>query len=236
MRLLRVGLIASAFVFSIISGTGHAADPCTVPPALVPKAAAPERLSGKLATNRPALIVVLGSSSTAGHAASTPEHTIPNQLKRRLGHGAVEVLNKGVNGQLAGDMVNRLHRDAIALNPDLVIWQTGTNDALKRIDLDVFKDQIQRGLKALADAGIDVILIDPQFFPGIRDVPAFETYVTAMHDLAASGRVALLPRYAIMRHWAMAEAGPDMLAGDRFHMNDLGYACIAELLADLIRR
>lgn len=185
-------------------------------------------------------IVTLGSSSTAGFGASSPDKTYPEQLaemlQARLPDVAVEVINSGINGQLAAEMADRLYRDAIALEADLVIWQTGTNDALSRVDLDEFRDHLERGAEWLAEAGIDLIFIDPQYYPNARNQKAYERFVEVMAEVAATRGIALFPRYAIMRHWAFTRPEPAVLAGDRFHMNDLGYTCLADLLSGAILR
>ena len=43
----------------------------------------------------------------------------------------ITVLNRGVNGEEAADMLARLDTDVIAEKPDLVLWQVGTNSVLR---------------------------------------------------------------------------------------------------------
>ena len=38
-------------------------------------------------------------------------------------------------------MMKRIDQDALAPRPDLVIWQTGSNDPLRGVPLDRFKDE-----------------------------------------------------------------------------------------------
>ena len=196
------------------------------------------RTAARVAADGGLRIVTLGSSSTAGVGASSPDmnypHLLGGELTQRLPGIAIEVINHGVNGQLAADMVERLYRDAIALDADLVIWQTGTNDALSRVDLDSFREQLERGAQWLGEAGIDLVLVDPQFFPGVRNQASYERYVTVMQEVADNHGVLLFPRYAIMRHWAISQPAEAVLSEDRFHMNDRGYVCMAESLASTI--
>lgn len=198
------------------------------------------RSARRLAQDNSLRVVTLGSSSTAGYGASSPDRTYPHLLQERLSRllpsTTIEVINRGINGQLSADMVERLNRDAIELDADLVIWQTGTNDALSRVDLDEFGEQLERGVQWLAEAGIDLILVDPQFYPGVRHLTNYERYIAVMQDVADRHAALLFPRYAIMRHWALDTPSPALLAADGFHMNDAGYACLANLLADTIVR
>ena len=44
-------------------------------------------------------------------------------------------------------------------------------------------------------------------------------------------KLPLMRRYAIMRYWDALPQQVPMLSADGFHMNDLGYLCMAETLA-----
>ncbi len=83
----------------------------------------------------PIKIVALGSSSTYGAGASTSAAAYPSRLAEELaqrfpGH-EITVLNRGVNGEEITDMLARLDTAVIAEQPDLVLWQVGTNSVLR---------------------------------------------------------------------------------------------------------
>src|SRR5580704_10922939 len=98
------------------------------------------RLSRRLAAGQPIKIVALGSSSTAGAGASGPSASYPGRLEFELSRHFfwkdVTVLNRGVNGEEAPDMLARLDTSVIAEEPDLVLWQLGTNWVLRDRPLD----------------------------------------------------------------------------------------------------
>ena len=196
--------------------------------------------TARLADGGPVRVVTLGSSSTAGSGASSVDHSYPARLGDHLSQAfpasRVEVINSGVNGQNTEEMVARLFHDAIEENADLVIWQTGTNDAVSRIDPEKFREHLERGIAWVREAGIDLILMDPQFYPGLRSQAVYERYVDVMRETAARFAVPLFPRYELMRHWATLSPPPTVLADDRFHLNDDGYACLAEQVATMIVR
>ena len=87
-----------------------------------------------LAAGKPLKIVALGSSSTYGAGASTSAASYPSrladELARRFPGHEITVLNRGVNGNEAADMLARLDTAVIAEKPDLVLWQVGTNSVL----------------------------------------------------------------------------------------------------------
>lgn len=213
------------------AGAAFACPPDARPaPALATDLRAASRAQG-----RPLAILAIGSSSTAGVGASLG---FPARLARRLveawGQGSVEVVNAGVSGESSPSTLKRLeafmaHKPA----PDLVIWQVGTNDVIFGNSPAGLGASVGRGLDAIAAAGARVIVIDQQYFPGIMDVPKYETFVAAVRDAAAARRAPLLPRYAMMKQWAARdpEGFRGLFSWDRFHMNDAGYACLADLLA-----
>ena len=70
------------------------------------------RMARRIAAGRPARIVAIGSSSTAGAGASSPEASYPSRLEAELNRHfpgeEFSVLNRGVNGEEARDMLARL--------------------------------------------------------------------------------------------------------------------------------
>src|ERR1035438_4171800 len=121
-----------------------------------------DRTKRRLAAGLPLTIVAIGSSSTAGAGASSPDHSYPSQLAVEFqqlfpGH-PITVLNRGVNGEEASDMLARLDRTVLAEKPDLVLWQVGTNAALRDSALPPVGGAVHEGLARLKASGADVVL------------------------------------------------------------------------------
>ena len=93
------------------------------------------RTARLLAAGQPLKIVALGSSSTSGAGASTSAASYPSrlavELERHFPDTRSRVLNRGVNGDEAADMLARFDTAVIAEKPDLVLWQVGTNSVLR---------------------------------------------------------------------------------------------------------
>jgi lysophospholipase L1-like esterase len=214
---------------------------CATPSRVARLDGLPHRALMRLRNEESLRIVAIGSSSTEGIGASRPEFSYPHQLQvelsRRFPMSTIRVLNKGVGGELASHISARLQRDAIDHRPDLVIWQTGTNDALRGVTADAFLEVLRDGVARLHAAGIDVMVVTPQYTPRIAaagKVPYPELFANLSHDLG----VAVFDRLKVMHAWV--ENGrfsfETMLSGDRFHMNDRSYTCLAQVLADAIER
>jgi acyl-CoA thioesterase I len=191
----------------------------------------------------PALrILAIGSSSTAGAGASTPQHTYPalleNELEERFPERIVKVDNLGINGEVASSTIARMRTEVAARDPDLVIWQLGTNDALTGVKSEIFRNQVLETLAWLQQRDVDVILMNPQLFPKIEKNQTYADFVDSLAALALEHDVPVLNRFAAMQYWNTLppDVRQHMLWRDEFHMNDQGYACVAEMLAESIHR
>lgn len=222
-------------------GPARAVDPCAVEDDLLLHSAHQlTRVARLVAAGTPIRIVALGSSSTEGVGASTADRTYPAQLERRLQamlpRNAVSVLNKGVGGQDAHDMLARLQADVLDQRPDLVIWQSGTNSAIREQDVGPFVEDLFIGIRRMQAAGIDVLLMGPQKSPRVDRAQQRAVYAVHLHAVAETARVPYLARYEIMGGWVAANQMTmgEMIDPDGLHMTDLSYGCLADAAARMI--
>jgi len=61
-----------------------------------------------------------------------------------------------------------MKREVEAAKPDLVVWQVGTNDALRHVAMEGFKSCLKNTLAWLKEQKIDVILVNPQYGDTLR--------------------------------------------------------------------
>jgi len=194
----------------------------------------------RLLAGQPVKIIAVGSSSTAGAGATSQAATYPSrlaaELQRRFPRHGITVLNRGINGEVAADMVARFERSVIAEHPDLVLWQVGTNAVLRNRPLKWASLLIREGLAKLKATGADVVLIDPQFAPKVLKKGNVEGMVALIARVAEEADVDLFHRFALMRRWREAENMPfsAFLSKDLLHMNDWSYHCVAKYLASAI--
>lgn len=185
----------------------------------------------------PLRILAIGSSSTEGIGASGKDKTYPARLSTLLREGlagrAIEMVNAGIGGETAPQTLLRLKAALVDGRYDLVIWQVGTNDALTGGDLGTFRQLVTDGIAAAKQAQTRLVILDPQFYPGIKETARYRSYVDAIADVARAQAVPVLSRYQAMLGWYQRDAAGFMeaLAGDRFHMSDAGYACLAQDIA-----
>jgi lysophospholipase L1-like esterase len=221
-------------------GARPAGIPCAAPADLSRIATPLPRTAKRLAAGEPVTIVALGSSSTAGAGATSPAASYPNRLAVELStllpRQKITVINRGVNGEDAAEMLARFEQSVIAEKPDLVLWQVGTNSILRDQPLEPAGSLIHQGLVRLKAIGADVVLIDPQFAPKVLAKADVGELVDLLAATAKKDNVSLFRRFAVMRHWRQEAKIPfeSFLSPDELHMNDWSYACIAKIMAGSI--
>lgn len=194
-----------------------------------------------IAARAPLRIIAFGSSSTQGVGASSPAASYPAQLQVALaamlpGHETVTVLNRGIGGEDADDMAVRLPR-VIAEHPDLIIWQTGSNDPLRNVPLDRFVQDTIAGIQQIRAAHIDVMLMGPQLCRRLDGKASTVLYRNALIAIGAGMDVPVIRRHAMMQAWldqhVLTET--ELLSPDGLHMADKGYAKLAQTVgADIV--
>ncbi|MCA1363734.1 SGNH/GDSL hydrolase family protein [Bradyrhizobium sp. IC3069] len=201
-------------------------------------------VASKLAAGQPVVIVAFGSSSTQGFGASSPEFNYPNrlaaQLRRHYPTADISVINAGVGGEDAPEMMKRLQTQVIDRHPDLVIWQVGTNAVLRNLDPADTAKLVEDGISRIqAAGGTDIVLVDPQYSPAVNQrKESAGKMIKLLGNVAELRKVGIFPRFEVMRDWHENQSIPveGFVIADGLHMNDWGYACFAQLLGDDIIR
>ena len=184
-------------------------------------------------------ILAVGSSSIEGIGASRTDlgfvPLLQTDLRERLPDVAVTVANRGIGGESTYETVNRLESEIQQHQPDLVIWQLGTNDVLRARPWNDVVADIHRGQDILARYNIDVLLVDPQRMP--EDAVNFPGKNPILGEVARlialeGNRVgyAVQRRFDAMSSWSQLTRGG--IGPDDIHMNDEGYACWAAMTAE----
>jgi lysophospholipase L1-like esterase len=214
---------------------------CGVPEELLADDPTLPLVARALHDKRPITIVAIGGAATAGTAAANPEQDsyprrLQEALRRRHPGVPVSVINKGVSRQTTQEMVDRFERDVYAPAPTLVIWETGTFDAARNIDVEIFATALETGLDALREHKLDIMLVNMQYSRSTESVINFEPYLEAMQHRADIDEVYLFRRFEMMRYWS--ENGvfefADVPREKRGELATQVYDCLAERLADAI--
>ncbi len=198
-------------------------------------------LAERLSSEKPVKIVAIGGASTTGVAAGSADLAYPHRLQEILARSypssRITVINRGVPRQTAQQMLERFPTDVLSEDPVVVIWETGTTDAVRGVEVDDFAAALQAGIDELKGRGIDVILVDMQFSHGTATIIDFERYLKALHRVGDVNDVNVFPRFELMRYWSEQNVFTfDGVAKDeRAGFAAKVYECIAAKLAEAIR-
>ncbi|HLI11479.1 MAG TPA: SGNH/GDSL hydrolase family protein [Alphaproteobacteria bacterium] len=243
-RLLHLGILLAAGAVGLAGGGARAgqdlATQCAVPDELSYSNVAMPQVAARLKAGEPVPIVVMGSGSSAGYGLTQADAAYParlvHELEARFPHGRFTLANLSRRGQLAAEMERRIATEVVAMRPALVIWQTGTVDAVRSVDLGSFAQTINDGIDILDKHDIDVILMDMQYSPHTSTTLNEEPYRDNMRWISQSRSVMLFDRYGIMHEWG--ETGvidfSDTSKADMVRDDNTVHACIAYLLAEMI--
>ena len=183
-------------------------------------------------------IAVVGTGSSALAGPDGPPSAYPARLeaalKQRLPSVAVKVVTLVRTRLSTEDLAKGMGKLLIDEKPDLVIWQTGTIDAMRRVEPDDFRNALEEGVETLLKGGVDVILMNMQYSPRTDIMVALGPYADNMRVVAQQHEIPLFDRLAIMRHWSdtgafdLYAAGKDNVLAHRVH------DCIGRGIAALI--
>ena len=232
-----VGAFIAAVTFPFALYAESVAPSCDAPFSMIRFTNPLSRVAAKLKNAKPITIVAIGSSSTAGAGASSEASTYPSrlaiELTQRFPDHPITVLNRGVGGEDVRDMLKRFDTDVIAANPDLVLWQFGTNAVIRNDKLTGDDAAIREGLAKIQKIGADIVLIDPQFAPKVIEKPDAAHMVALIASTAKLNDINRFPRFDIMKRWHDIDHMDfkTFLSPDGLHMNDWSYGCFAKVLS-----
>jgi hypothetical protein len=195
---LLAGLLAAAS-----ARADDAAPACDVPPYLLTTESALPKVADALKTGHPLDILVVGSRSSTINTSDGTAYPgrLQAVLREKLPSVAVNVSVELQVKKTAEEVAAGLVKLVEGKRPTLVIWQTGTYDAMRSIDPDDFRGAVDEGVAALQNAGTDVILMNLQYSPRTETMISAPPYLDNMRVVAQQHDVPLFDRFAIMRHW-----------------------------------
>jgi hypothetical protein len=236
MKSFIIGVIAVLLCVSAALAGEH--EDCAVAAHLVTADYPLPRVARAIEQKELKVVVVGSASSLLAGPGGKQEAAYPDRLEaalsKRLPGVKVTVATFAKPRTTADSMEEDIERLIKTEKPAVLIWQTGTVDAIRRIDPEDFRSAIDQGVAAVLDADSDVILMNPQYSPRTESMIEVQPYVDVMRFSALQHEVPVFDRFAVMRQWG--ELGTfDLL--DPTKKTDVAervHQCVADLLADLI--
>jgi lysophospholipase L1-like esterase len=205
-------------------------------------------------------IVFFGDSITERHKTKTEGAPADDQL----GHGFVNlihsyflihypaynlrIINQGISGQRAIDLVNRFDSDVLNYHPDWMFLMIGTNDAWRQMDSpqlpqfkqtdDDYKLHVETLIQRAIDQNINVFLCSPFMIDldkkdKLRQI--VDRYVSITEELASRYQLPFVNTQKAFDR-LLRRANPYTLSKDRIHPNTAGHLLIAEEIIKTIEK
>jgi lysophospholipase L1-like esterase len=180
-------------------------------------------------------ILAIGSSSTAVLGLGRDGSPLLERILERTIKGLdVEIINRGFSGELAEAAGERI-RIEVALNePDLVLWQVGTNDALAQVPVDTFEQSVTDTVRWLKEHNIDVILVGLHYSKSLAKDAHYQAIRMSLRRVAIAQNVLRVGRYEAMEVLARSTTATDRPVLEDFGLTEAGYNCMAQYLARTI--
>lgn len=242
-RILGAGLVAvsTAFAPALAQNGGGSATPAA--PDLVSKACQPGASAGTEASPLPHVAAALAQRKTLrilalgaapGRVGARGGYTavIEGMLERAIKDVDVVMINRGVSGELAANAAHRMRNEVALEQPDLVLWQVGTNDALAYVPAADFAAVVKEQIDWLKAHNVDVVLVGLQFAKEmLRDAHYVEVR-EALRKVAAQENVIMIRFLEAVQIVNQASGGGPV--AEAFAPNEAGYSCLAQYVARAI--
>jgi lysophospholipase L1-like esterase len=212
--------------------------PCEVPDVDLAAPTALPNIASVLRSRGPVRILAIGSAVASGLSSSSGSPIYPGQLEtileRAFGNANIEIIHRGVTGEVAEITADRIMSEVALDRPELVLWQLGLNDALSRVAPNSFEATVRATIRWLKDNDVDVVLVGQNYSPRLARDPNCAAIRMILQRIATEEKVLYIRRYDIMRALARTHANLQLMARDNFHLSDLGYRCMAEHVAHAV--
>jgi hypothetical protein len=231
--------LAVALVCAVIGGSAYAKDAegCMAAAGAVGADFAMPHVAAAIAKKR-LDVVVIGSASSELAGPSGANLAYPTRLDAAL-HKllpgiAVKVTTYTRPRESAEEMERKLSRIVAETKPALVVWQTGTADAIRGVDPDDFRLALDDGIDTLQAAGADTVFINMQYSPRTEAMLAVGPYADAMRLIALQREVGLFDRFSIMKRWSEAGVFDFHAATRKTDIAEQVHDCLGRLLANVV--
>jgi lysophospholipase L1-like esterase len=233
-------LAAVAALPVLAQGTGGpvlapAPKACETPGTQVISASPLPNVAIALKDRRQIKILAVGSTSASlrGPVSGGQYAMVERFLESNFKGLDVNIVYRGVSGELAADAADRIKNEVALTGADLVLWQLGTADALAQVPVADFHAAVSETVKWLRDHNVDVILIGLRYARSMVRDAHYQAIRRAIADLAKEQGVLRIGRYEAEevleklgreQHDALNEAA----------LTESSYVCMAEYLARAI--
>jgi acyl-CoA thioesterase-1 len=166
-------------------------------------------------------IIAMGDSLTAGYGVAV-DNAYPARLEKLLQEAGYnwQVINGGISGETSSGALSRTSW-ILARHPDIVILETGANDALRGLPLTLVRENIMKTVQVLQEGGVKVVLAGMQIVQNLG-ADYTERFAAIYPAVARERKVILIPFFL-----EGVAGDPSLNQEDTIHPNQKGYRIVA---------
>jgi lysophospholipase L1-like esterase len=206
---------------------------CRVPGSKLYTLAPLRAVRSALEEKRPVKVLALGPSVTAafGLTSGTYPARLEEELEKVFSGIDVLVEQRSLPGEITADAFDRFTALLTEVEPDLLVWQVGTSDALAKADVEAFTDALNQILEWLKQTDTDVVLVELSYQAALASDDHYNSLIRAIQSSARKNDVPVVLRFEAMRFLSEQRT---QAARNQFRLHELGYRCMAEHVARTI--
>jgi hypothetical protein len=207
---------------------------------IAPNGATLSALAAAIKDGGPVDVLAVGSATTVGQDGNAGGVSFPYHMIEAL-HAALPKVDfqltvKGARGMTAQEMLPVLDAEVAGHAYPLVLWQTGTVEAVRGLRPDSLHAALEAGVLHIRARGGDTVLIDPNYSRALRANTEIDPYMQVLRQVAGLPGVVLFPRYDLTRNWVQKgeldiEQAPKP---ERAAVIDALHRCVGQALADFL--
>ena len=181
-------------------------------------------------------ILAIGASASAMMRRPGENYfkVIEGVLERTIPGVDVQIIDRGVSGELARDAAERIKSEVALNRPDLVLWQVGSSDAVAGVPVDQFEAELDDTVAWLRGHGIDVALVGLQYIRGLAKDVRYQAIRNAVNRVADRNQILRISRYEATQVIEQAKAQRSGEAPNEFAISEQGHTCLSEYVVRAI--
>lgn len=142
----------------------------------------------------------------------------------------VEVVDRGVSGELARDGAERIKTEVALVEPDLVFWQVGVADALALTSASALKATLTGAVTWLRAHNVDVVLIGLKYRRSLAANEGFQRIRDVIKDVVREQSILRLSHYESMEALDKLRRQEGEVVSE-LDLTDEGSVCLADFLS-----
>ncbi len=180
------------------------------------------------------ILAIGGTSASLRGPVSGGHYAVVERFLESTFRGLdVEIVHRGVSGELASNAAERIMTEVALIGADLVLWQLGTADAFAQLPVEDFRVLVSQTLAWLKEHKIDVVLGDLRYARGMAKDARYQAMRVAIREMAKEQNVLRISRYDAEEMLERIRRQQEIQVSEA-EVTEANYVCMAEYLARAI--